>query len=766
MEPIHIRQRIRPSRYAFIVNEGSLAEALQAASINAALWGGVYNPIVPVTPDADRDGLIKAFDPDLLVNLTGQGLPTIMSGRYDQRVVDRSELVETDHRTKQRTLAVGFNIVPLLNYVHEKEVRFTEEPTRATVIVPADVAGWPEFVAFAFGSFRWLPEIDMRFDDLFRRGLRARTIDLPDLTPPGDYEKLVPLLEFTRYGLRRSRGAANFSSHIVFVGDHRSPIDLVAYWNIRATGRTTTFVPLAAYRAFEPLVRFIVADGNYPLNQQVQNRTDLQKAPSIDGARFNEVCDWISGLDVGPVARRDWAPGYGVEIDRYVGDIHVADLVACHGDEVSILDANRMTPVKVVPPPYFAEDGVDPGPLRWSAEISMSGAFRERDLMFSFPNEPSVEQVVRRSMFRLPREIRLGRRGIVLQQDHPRETFFPAPVPTKDVINALLNQAGLESTPSQPGQYAEQIIRKLGSLDGDSRVFKVRGVREILDKLGDGVKMLTKSNMHQIVTSTIVDEHGQNWRPDLYKSLVLRAGQKPPLGFSTIFDVLLENRIVRPGFSFRCPTCFVQDWYHVSEFSEVYTCRYCFNVQRVDFASAKDWQYKADGLFRIPDSAQGSVAVILSLWRLDNFARDRHARFLTSQNVLVRDTGSRCEVDYVYVCMGTLDTSYDVVLGQATRFGDFKDADMKNMADLADRFPRRPYLAFSTLKDRYSDADRARLRDLAGRGYRVIALTREELDPYDLFERFESAPHKYAISLAELSENTLYLNVGGQGPAA
>ena len=39
MESIHIRQRIRPSRYAFIVNEGDLAAALQAVSLITALWG-------------------------------------------------------------------------------------------------------------------------------------------------------------------------------------------------------------------------------------------------------------------------------------------------------------------------------------------------------------------------------------------------------------------------------------------------------------------------------------------------------------------------------------------------------------------------------------------------------------------------------------------------------------------------------------------------------------------------------------------------------
>jgi hypothetical protein len=161
----------------------------------------------------------------------------------------------------------------------------------------------------------------------------------------------------------------------------------------------------------------------------------------------------------------------------------------------------------------------------------------------------------------------------------------------------------------------------------------------------------------------------------------------------------------------------------------------------VDFGSAKEWPYKADGLFRISDSAQGSVAVIISLWRLENLTFS-DGRYVTSTNLVATDTGRRYEIDHAYVVTKVQDASYDLVLGQATRFGDFTNDDMQKMTELADRFSQKPYLAFSTLKDQFSEADKVRFRDLAGRGYRVIALTREELDPYDLFDRFDQAPHK------------------------
>jgi len=758
MDSIHVRQRLRPSRYAFVMNDNDLDAALQAVSVNSALWGGIYNPIVPLTPSENREGLLKAFDPDLLVNLTGADLSAALAGRHEHRIVAPADLVRTDDRTNRSELGVGFNILPLLRHVHENEVRFSVEPTRAAVLMPESTAGWPEFAGFAFGSFQWLPAMDVNFEEAFERGLRAQKVALPELTPPHNNENTVFPLHFTGYGLRLLGRSANFSSHILFIGDHRNLADLVEFWNIRATGRIVVFVPAAAYQAFEPWIRHVAVEARYPINQHLENHADLQKGPSLSDAAFADVCAWIEDLSLGQLPHRSWRPRFGEETEFYVGDIHVAELEASESEEISVLQNKKMTPVKLIAPPYLGHEAVRKGHLCWSVEVTLSGGFGSPEFMFSFPNEPAVEEVVQRAVLGTRREVRLGRRGIVLQQDWARSTLFLTPIATKDVLHGLFRQVGLEAEPSQPGRYAEQIVKKMGSLHGDCRVFKIRGVREIVDRLGGG-STLTKGNMHQVVMSVTPDEHGQNWRPEFYSNLILRYGQRLPLDFGTIFDVLLEKRIIRPGFVFRCQTCFKEDWYHVSEFAEEYTCRFCFTPQRVHFSSVHEWQYKADGLFRIPDSAQGSVAVILSLWRFEELAHLHNGRYVTSQNLISRDTGRRYEIDYAYVVMGAFDTSYELVLGQATRFSDFTDDDMRKMAELADRFRGKPYLAFSTLKERYSDADKARLRDLAGRGYRVISLTREELDPYDLFDRFEKAPHKYATGLKELSENTLHLNV-------
>lgn len=767
MEPIYIHQRLRPSRYAFLLNQGDNNPTLLAASLNAALWGGIYNPIVPLTPIESRNGLLKTFDPDMLVNLSGTELPPDLRDRYEHRIIATGDLVRTDDDTKQRRLGFGFNILPIIRDVHEKEARFFTEPTgpkmlipesRATLLIPDGVEGWPEFVAFAYGSFEWLPPMDTNFGEAFRNGLSARTIALPNLSPPPDYEDLVLLIDFTRYGLRAWGGRASFSSHIIYVANHQNLGDLIEFWNIRATGRTVVFVPVAAFRAFEPLIRHVAAEGRYPINQQIENHADLQKGLSVTDAAFDEVCAWITTLDLGPLAKRNWGPHFGMEMGFYVGDIHAPDIQASEGDEISIFENERMMPVKKIQPPFLDERDTVRGEFTWTVDISMSGGYLLPDWMFSFPKEPSVEDVVRRAVAALPGEIRISRRGLAVQEDGPPSNLHMFPVQTKVVFGALFRQAGFEAEPSDPGRYAEQIIKKMGSLHSDCRVFKIRGVRDILDYLGKRTT-LTKGAMNQIVMSELPDRCGQKiWRPDLYGDLFLRGVQKDPPEFGIIFDILLEKQIIRPGLLSQCRHCSKKDWYHVSEFGEEYTCRYCFTRQRVDFASAQEWQYKADGLFQIPDSAQGSVGVIISLWRFVDLEHNGH--YVTSQNLLARDTGRHYEIDYAFVAMGMFDTSYDLVIGQAGRFADFTDDEVQRTAEIADRFSRKPYLAFSTLKDRYSEAEKERLRALIARHYKVIALTREELDPYFLSTRFKDTPRKYASSLEDLAAGTIHLNLG------
>ena len=132
----------------------------------------------------------------------------------------------------------------------------------------------------------------------------------------------------------------------------------------------------------------------------------------------------------------------------------------------------------------------------------------------------------------------------------------------------------------------------------------------------------------------------------------------------------------------------------------------------------------------------------------------RSGHYLTSTELKSLSDNRNFEVDYAYMCMsGVRETSYELVLGEAKGFKELKERDIEQMRALADSFSVKPYLAFSTLKDEFTEAEKVMLRALVADGYSVIALTREELDPYDLYDRFDALANKYAVTLKQFSES-------------
>src|SRR2546421_10544470 len=95
MEPIYFNQTLRPTRYAFVIKHGDIEAALAAVAINTAIWGGIYNPIVPLEPSEARRGLLWEDDTYTLVDLSGNGAPTDLRERDEHPISSRECGVQT-----------------------------------------------------------------------------------------------------------------------------------------------------------------------------------------------------------------------------------------------------------------------------------------------------------------------------------------------------------------------------------------------------------------------------------------------------------------------------------------------------------------------------------------------------------------------------------------------------------------------------------------------------------------------------------------------
>ena len=758
MESVHVNQRLRPKRFAFIIPPGDLSAVSRAASINTALWGGKFNPIVPIRENEELSGILKEFDPDELLVFDGVELPQEIEQQFEQRIQKEESVVKEDDRSKKKDLWIGFNILPLLNEIYRTEIRINDDPSRARLIVAKGDEEWQSFVSVLFGDFSLLPEMDRDYEDAFKNALRAELIELEPTDLLESVTDIVSPIQFTAQELTRFGGRASISTHVVFIGDRRKPEDLVAFWNLRATGRRVWFVPTDSYELHEPMVRVILKSGRYAINPQLENQANIQKSPSISEESALEIQEWINNLGEGTVAIQMWTPRYGHSIDMYVGDIHVAELEAGRRQDITQFEGGKHTWVNAISPEILGEERSFKK-FSWAIEVSFIGGDYDNATTLSLPRSPGVESLMQRTTGQ--RDARIGERGIVILEDSASSSLHFSALPTEEVFHAIFEDAGFDASASDPGIYADQIINKMGNLHSNCRIFKIRGVREIIDRLSSG-ESLDQATMRQIVVSEEDDGHGKNWRDDLYSHLIIRKGQRGKLSFSEIFDELLDNQIIRPGLKLRCQGCRHEEWYHISEFSEEFTCRLCFSRERVRFSDpkTKQWKFKSDGFFRIPASARGSLSVITSLWRFSQFGMMSNGKYITSTNLSKKKGSKKNEIDYAYLHIDTMGgTSFQLVLGEAKGFRDLENSDVKKMCEIADEFKETPFLAFSTLKEKFSSAERALLTEATAKGYRLIVFTREELDPYDLFDRFGGLPHKYAVTLDQLSVNTVHLNL-------
>jgi|SRR5215831_6681406 len=71
MATFNLEVRYRPVRVGFLVQQGSIQDLVKAAGMNTLLWGGVYNPVLPVSGDGTyAKQLMHLFSVDVLVAVT------------------------------------------------------------------------------------------------------------------------------------------------------------------------------------------------------------------------------------------------------------------------------------------------------------------------------------------------------------------------------------------------------------------------------------------------------------------------------------------------------------------------------------------------------------------------------------------------------------------------------------------------------------------------------------------------------------------------
>lgn len=743
----------RPVRIGLLVRAGELADLEAAASISLLLWGGLHNPIIPIRSkiDAASDELVHAFRVDVLYPV--HEAPTIKEFAERHRALcsprlSARELFSEDWHTKKRIPAY-LDVLNAIDKYWDQEFKHSPIGTQSECRLVSWEQADPLHVLFGlgFGSYTAALNLKRDFRQAFERGLRASEvkIDPGAEVPEALAGKITPAL-LSGIDLRGYGGAVHSQSGGVYVGDANDFEDLVNFWNIRASGGLVEFLCLSAAARLDAFIRAHL------------NRLDSipQRHPTIEDHigifyRNNEsaVLDAIKSFPTkrSPLLQR---------LRGTAGDVSQGDPAMFSFDwnfALGIIDGDRgdySVTLSLPEKRFLGNARASPTDQLLAVSIGPHGDLGYPGHTLEPPLRPALTEFYGREIANDPWGVRPEPEGIGLFVGTRENTIRMRPVEHAAVIEAIFGEAGLKIRPSAGGRLADRLLEAVGGYE-DTRVFKVRGVRNLI------------TNLPTQDTITRGDATKTIWNNGQFKEherLHIEARKTPDLTVGATFDFLLKHGFFRAGLEFKCDNCGLDSWLSLRQIDDTWACEYCgrANTTSLHIRDRGDWKFRKSGLLAKDNNQEGAIPVILSLLTLGRVGREQ--KFLRITSIEVVGGASPCEIDFVAIQHLRGETC--CAIGEAKAAGgtiDAKDAaNLKAIADKLKAIGIRPYIVFAKTADAFSAAETNLFRT-AMSDYDLILLTNREMEPYHPYyesDDKDKLPATYAVSFDDMVVNTSF----------
>ena len=216
----------------------------------------------------------------------------------------------------------------------------------------------------------------------------------------------------------------------------------------------------------------------------------------------------------------------------------------------------------------------------------------------------------------------------------------------------------------------------------------------------------------------------------------------------------------------KCCKCALSFWKPLDELRTKVECEYCgamsdITVQLRD----RSWVYRRSGLFGRDDHQHGGIPLAITLQQLDTDLLTHGMLYSTCLELTASGADiDTCETDFVVMTSGYSQNQPhlpQVVIGECKAAGgEITIADAQHLAKVADALPIRRMNVFVLFAKTgtFSEAEIEACAQAQPRWHeRVIILSKDELEPYDTFERHPAADRiMKARGLEGLAQFTTY----------
>lgn len=688
--------RVRPLRIGFLVNpkeKQALRDAITAATL---FWGGAYNPIIPAfgrlprnwerfkwklpSPTEVVEGYIEAFDPDIIVPTGTCDVSRFNLGHRES--MSLAELMKPNR-------SPGIGLVEVLDEFVSRELKFQRADNLRLVLPKISARHW-HFLAAVAGA---LPEqIEQQVLQRYEEGVQWHRPDF-------DISKLSELLEPRNFFARRlTQWNLDFlpgADPQLFLCDATSALDIIDYWNLRASGRSVLPIPLQVCDTPElmKLASGYAREHWVSRDQQPEmfDGATLQFGRSVDESIAEAYQRRLnSAMAVGAkppprVVGRHWYPRLWEKWAREA-KAEGPYFPYSHEVEVAIHEDTKRLDARAVGP-KFENTGGYYGVARFANEVTFRLYGASEPVAEVFPaGSARLSRAIAPTSFR---QWRFSQRAIVFLANRDAEPIFLEIPKAEAVMHAWMSDMGWKVELSPAGRMANQLFKQLDGIFGVGLLAS----KVVLDLLIELDK-----------------EGGMPWPAVTQRLKSVRDDERfDPNGF---LRRLVEVGAMKLGLAVQCPVCLRRNWLPLNELGYDTTCRLCLSNFELPVYSPSSmrWTYRAHGPFAA-GVAQGAFSVLMVLRVLTG----RHTRQTTPLfSYAASKDKTKIEADLTCLVGSTYarKPKTELVHAECKSFNGFEGADFDRMEILSRAFPGS-HLIFATLKTGLTAGEIRRLRALS-----------------------------------------------------
>jgi hypothetical protein len=681
-----------------------MSDLLEAARLTSLLWGGLFNPFLPLRDAETLDREVAAFWIDAMhpVAAGDASVADVLSRHPELRwpLFGEGLIVRGEGAPYLRPLDLSGALAAFVQRVREERPR-----------VPAVLPVWDQsdryalVYALTFGDFTRASEL--LGEDLTASFVRATgALEVPASAALS--ERTLGMRHLSAFGLQwQLAWDARDRDVSVFLGNPRSAHDLAAYWNTRACGLPTVFWDRT--QAEQPFRR--------ALESTLQRIREDERARSADAPPHIRPM-WVECYSTTPQNR--------LRVPSELQDLFGEDFLAVPRSLASAPGRAPWRDLAFLDPPatdaQLVLANVEERDQRSRLQLQLPAlpvAARPRrrqtygitvDASFEsgyagtlrFPPLPDLNEWLRFEVT-VTDPVRVGRESFTVLDDVPTGTLALESVPKEAILARLFERAGITTTRSLPGEVAWHLLSQLGGLEVCS-MLRLPGVRRLL------ASTAARTGIRRKAAEDLINDQGSFAAgPPMYSG-----GRR--LGPRDLLAFLATRRIFLPGLALECARCRHTRFYPAKELDDEIRCPRCGHTFPLGPALVGDpIRLRLSGLFEEPgdralrEGQPAAIAVLLTLLYISEWHMGIDGYVFDVSYDLHGPRIPTCETDLVAISYGTRpDLHTHILIGECKGQGRIEQDDITKLARVADAIRSSGLacdLIFSTTRAAFSEEE-------------------------------------------------------------